>query len=110
MAKKPAVKKPAPPKSFHIDKRAAAIVDDNTGDPDDMMSPKETAAYLGVSEVWLSKRRWLGDGPPYEVLSPHVYKYRRGKLNRWLEQRSFTRTNQYARWAQGRRLRREVLA
>jgi hypothetical protein len=83
-------------KRFHLDKRADAILKAIAdGDDDELLTPKETARLLGNSEVWLSKRRRHGDGPPYERLSPHCIRYRRGKLYAFIEQRTFTSTAQY---------------
>ena len=68
-------------KRFHLDKRAALILKATAdADAEDLLSPKEAAVELGVSEVWLAKRRLHGDGPPYERLSPHCIKYRRSRI------------------------------
>jgi hypothetical protein len=75
-------------KPFHIDKRAAAIVDADTGDDDDMLSLQECADFCGESLAWIRKRRILRDGPEFEELSPRVIRCRRGTLKKWLKKRS----------------------
>ena len=96
-------------KRFHLDKRAALILKATAdADADYLLSPKEAAAELGVSEVWLAKRRLHGDGPPYERLSPHCIKYRRSKNRAWLEQRSFVATNQYEHARPGKPLKKRA--
>lgn len=93
---KPVRKRKPDRKYFHLDKRAELILKATAdADPDKLLSPKEAARELGVSEVWLAKRRQNGDGPPYELISPRCIKYRRSKNRAWLEQRSFTSTSQY---------------
>ena len=84
------------PKKFHINKRADAILEATANADDKALSPKEAARLIGMSEVWLSKRRLAGDGPPYKRWSPHCIKYPLGELRAWLkQQRSFTSTSQY---------------
>lgn len=94
--RKPVRKRKPDPRRFHLDKRAELILK-ATADADDdkSLTPKETARLLGVSVAWLAKRRRTGDGPPYDVLSPHCIRYRISKLRAWLEQRTFTATAQY---------------
>jgi hypothetical protein len=83
-------------KYFHLDKRAELILKATAdADADKLLTSKEAAREIGMSEVWLAKRRQNGDGPEYEVMSPRCIKYRRSKLRAWVEERSFTATSQY---------------
>jgi hypothetical protein len=34
-------------------------------DGEGLLTPKETASFMRVSESWLAKARMRGDGPPY---------------------------------------------
>lgn len=49
-----------------------------------MMSVSEAAAYLGLAESTLNKRRLTGDGPAYLKLGRRVV-YRQIDLDAWLE-------------------------
>jgi hypothetical protein len=105
--RKPVRKRKSDRKLFHLDKRADLILKATAdADEDELLSPKEAARELGVSEVWLAKRRQNGDGPPYEVMSPRCIKYRRSKLRAWVEQRSFTSTAQYQHAKPGKPLKK----
>jgi hypothetical protein len=96
-------------KSFHLDKRAAAILEATAhADDDELMTSKKTAGEIGVSEVWLAKRRLYGNGPPYIVMSPHIIKYPRSGLRTWLEERSFTATSQYEHARPGKPLKKRA--
>jgi predicted DNA-binding transcriptional regulator AlpA len=83
------------PKTFHIDKRAAAIADAGAGDDDELLSPIQVADWLGVSHQWLAHRRDAGDGPPFERITPHIIRYRRDKVRAWLDARSYRSTREY---------------
>ena len=43
-----------------------------------LLTPKETAQFLRVSESWLAKARMRGDGPPY-LLFGRVHSLWRGR-------------------------------
>jgi hypothetical protein len=83
------------PKTFHIDKRAAAIADAGAGDDDELLSPSQVADWFGVSHQWLAHRRDAGDGPPFERITPHIIRYRRDKVRAWLDARSYRSTREY---------------
>jgi hypothetical protein len=83
------------PKTFHIDKRAAAIADAGAGDDDELLSPSQVADWFGVSHQWLADRRDAGDGPPFERITPHIIRYRRDKVRAWLDARSYRSTREY---------------
>src|SRR4051794_10010273 len=54
----------------------------------DMMRSAEAARYLDMSDSWLRQTRMAGrtHGPPF-VRQGRAIRYRRGDLDRWLEQR-----------------------
>jgi predicted DNA-binding transcriptional regulator AlpA len=76
----------------HIDRRAdrllAGEVDVIEQSDDDLLSTRETAAWLGVSDQWLEIGRGKKYGPPYQKLGPRLIRYLRGDVKRWLKQRT----------------------
>lgn len=52
-----------------------------------LMTAKELAAYLGVAEQTLANWRYVGRGPRFYRVGQLV-KYRRGDVDRWLEERA----------------------
>jgi hypothetical protein len=86
----------APPRRFHLDKRAAAIAD-QLGDDDDLLTTAQTAAWLQVSVQWLDIGRHEGYGPPFQKLGPHMVRYHRGRVRKWLLARTHRSTSEYAR-------------
>jgi hypothetical protein len=83
-------------KAHHIDKRAGAIVENTKGNGDDLLSTRETAIWLGVSEPWLEIGRSRGWGPPFIRLSTRRIRYRRDSVLAWLAEREHARTSEYA--------------
>jgi len=56
---------------------------------DELLTPKQVAELLEVSQSWLELRRRHGDGPPFIRLSQTKgVRYPAQKLNRWMRQRS----------------------
>jgi predicted DNA-binding transcriptional regulator AlpA len=49
-----------------------------------LLTPKETAQFLRVSESWLAKARMRGDGPPYLLFGRSI-RYGGGGLVRWMK-------------------------
>ena len=49
-----------------------------------LLTPKETAQFLRVSESWLAKARMRGDGPPYMLFGRSI-RYGGGGLVRWMK-------------------------
>jgi predicted DNA-binding transcriptional regulator AlpA len=89
---------PANPATFHIDRRAAAILADaGNGGDDDLLTTAQAAEWLGVSQQWLETRRSRGGGPPFVRLSPRVVRYPRSETRSWLNQRAHARTADYKR-------------
>jgi predicted DNA-binding transcriptional regulator AlpA len=64
------------------DKRAAKT----DSDFERLLTPKETAQFLRVSESWLAKARMRGDGPPYLLFGRSI-RYGGGGLVRWMKSR-----------------------
>ena len=56
-----------------------------------LLTPKQAALRLNLSESWLAKRRVNGDGPPYVKLGGAV-RYAEASLQQWMkgEQRTST--------------------
>lgn len=84
------------PQRHHLDRRAARLAADDTGDDEDLLSTRETADILAVSEPWLEIGRSRGYGPPFVRLSPRRVRYQRGALREWLRARVHQRTSEYA--------------
>ncbi len=77
------------PKSHHIDRRAAAVVDLLTArDPDQMLTTVETAELLGCSVSFLEIGRIRGYGPPAQKITPRMVRYRRGDVLAWVRERA----------------------
>nr|BDD48223.1 hypothetical protein 6 [bacterium] len=83
------------PKRHHLDRRADAIVAAGDGPPDELLSTKQVAAWLGVSVQWLEIGRHKGYGPNYIKLSPRRIRYRRLDVSVWLESRRYACTSEY---------------
>ena len=52
-----------------------------------VLTPKEAAIFVRLSESWLAKARMSGNGPPYVKLGRAV-RYRETDLVGWLKSRS----------------------
>jgi len=53
-------------------------------DVEPLMTTKDTAAFLSVSESWLAKARMKGEGPPFIQIGRSV-RYSKAALLRWLK-------------------------
>ena len=49
-----------------------------------LLTPREAAAFLRVSDFWLAKARMRGDGPPYVKIGRSV-RYPEGTLLHWMK-------------------------
>jgi predicted DNA-binding transcriptional regulator AlpA len=58
-----------------------------------LLTPREAADFLRVSESWLAKARMRGDGPPYVKVGRSV-RYRDGALVQWLKSRARLSTSE----------------
>jgi predicted DNA-binding transcriptional regulator AlpA len=83
----------APPdKNLHIDKRLPGLLEDLAGGhPDELRDTVMTAAWLGVSTMFLIKGRMEGYGPKYIRVGANAVRYRRSDVIAWLEERTFRR-------------------
>lgn len=52
------------------------------GDPE-LLTPKETAAFLRMSVSWLAKARMNGEGPPFMLFFRRSVRYSKETLVRW---------------------------
>jgi hypothetical protein len=52
----------------------------------EFLTPKETAAFLRMSESWLAKARMRKNGPPFIEIGRSI-RYSKGALLRWLKSR-----------------------
>lgn len=83
------------PKMHQLDRRADEIAARSAGDANDLLSTRETAAWLRVSTQFLEIGRSKGYGPPFRRLAPQVICYRRGDVLAWLDERLHRSTDDY---------------
>lgn len=62
----------------------------------ELLTPKEAAAFLKLSESFLAKARMRGDGPRYRKLSRSV-RYTRADLSLWVKACAKTSTTEWGR-------------
>ena len=58
-----------------------------------LLTPKDAANLLRLSESWLAKSRMRGDGPPYVKLGRAI-RYREGAVLQWLRSRQRLSTSE----------------
>jgi predicted DNA-binding transcriptional regulator AlpA len=58
-----------------------------------LLTPKETAARLRVSDSWLAKARMHGDGPPYVKVGRSI-RYAETALIQWMKSRQRLSTSE----------------
>jgi len=81
------------PGTHHIDRRADALLAANDdGGPDDLLSTKDLAAWLGLNPQTVKLWRLRGTGPKFVKLGAQRVRYRRGDVLSWLKQRTRART------------------
>jgi predicted DNA-binding transcriptional regulator AlpA len=73
---------------YHLDRRAAELIEDGAGDPDDLINTTELCEWLGVSSQWAEIGRHRGYGPRWIALSTRRIRYRRSDVLAWLESRT----------------------
>jgi predicted DNA-binding transcriptional regulator AlpA len=78
-----------------IDQRAPALVAEGR-DADDILTPRQLAAWLDVHEAWLETARARGTGPAY-VKFGMLTRYRRSDVLAWLQGRIQLRTSEKVR-------------
>ena len=95
-----------------LDRRAAAIAEAAQGAPDDLLSTRAVAEWLGVSVQFLEVGRHRGYGPKFVRIGPARIRYRRAEILAWLEERTFASTSQAGVWSATtrRRTRRSTAA
>jgi predicted DNA-binding transcriptional regulator AlpA len=79
----------------HLDKRAADLIAASAGNPDDLLTTREVAKWLGVSVQWLEIGRCKGQGPPWVRIGKRVVRYPRAEVLRWLQGRLHSWTGEY---------------
>ena len=84
------------PKRHHLDRRADKIAAEAAGASDDeLLSTKQVAEWLCVSEQWLEIGRSKKYGPEFRVMGPRMVKYQRGDVRAWLDARKHSCTSEY---------------
>ena len=80
------------PLRHHLDRRAgqllATIKVKRLPAADDLLSTRQVAELLGVSEQWIEVGRVKDYGPPFIRLAPRLIRYPRAGLVKWLKQRA----------------------
>jgi len=61
----------------------------------ELLTPKEAAAYLRVSKSYLDKLRVYGGGPKFVRPGKRKIIYRKPHLDVWVAERTFTSTSEY---------------
>ena len=69
------------------------------GAPDDLLSTRAVAEWLGVSIQFLEIGRHRGYGPKFVRIGPARIRYRRADVLAWLEERTFASTSQAGTWS-----------
>jgi hypothetical protein len=85
------------PGSHHLDNRAADLILAGAGNPDDLLTTQEVAAWFRLSMQWLEIGRCKGWGPPFIKLSPRMVRYKRSVVLTYLEKRMHASTADYRR-------------
>jgi predicted DNA-binding transcriptional regulator AlpA len=62
-----------------------------SGDPDQVLTPEETASVLRCALSSLARWRWNGEGPRFIKVGGNV-RYRRRDLREWMDSRAHTST------------------
>ena len=79
-------------------KRAASAVERAPeGHPDDLLTTKQVAAWLGVSYQWLEAGRTRGYGPRFFRHSYKHVRYRRADVLEYITANTFSSTAEYGR-------------
>jgi predicted DNA-binding transcriptional regulator AlpA len=90
---------PAPasevPQRHHLDRRAEPLIAAGAGADDDLLSTRELATWLGVSEQWCEIARHRGYGPRYVRIGPRRIRYRRADVIIFLQERRHSATSEY---------------
>lgn len=79
----------------HLDRHASRLAESGGGYPDDLLSTRAVADWLGVSIQFLEIGRSRGYGPKFIRVAPARIRYRHSDVIVWLEERTFASTSQY---------------
>jgi hypothetical protein len=79
----------------HLDKRVADLIAVWSGEPDQLLTTKELAAWFRVSVQWLEIGRHKGYGPLFVRPKPRMIRYLRSDVLAWLASRTYASTAQY---------------
>jgi hypothetical protein len=84
------------PKTFHLDRRTDVLIEYGrlAGAPDDWLTTKQLAHWLGYAVGTLELMRMRGIGPPFTKRSGRVL-YRRSDVVQWLLERRHQSTAEY---------------
>jgi hypothetical protein len=85
-------KKRHTPERHILDRRAHKIAAEPSKD---LLSTKELAEWLGVSEQWVEIGRGKNYGPKFKVFGPRMIRYRRVDVLAWLDERTYSCTTEY---------------
>ena len=83
------------PRKHHLDRRAFRLIEDGTGNLDDLLSTEELARWLGVSIQWVETGRHRGYGPKFKRIGRYRIRYLRNDVLAWLEARTHMSTAEY---------------
>jgi predicted DNA-binding transcriptional regulator AlpA len=76
-------------KRHHLDRRAGKIAAElQNGDGDQLLTTKQLAALLAVSEQLIEIWRHKGEGPEWVALGPGCIRYKRSDVLAWLDERA----------------------
>ena len=77
-------------KRHHLDRRAAKIAAEmqSAADGDQLLTTKQLAALLAVSEQLVEIWRHKGEGPEWVALGPRCIRYKRSAVVAWLNTRA----------------------
>jgi predicted DNA-binding transcriptional regulator AlpA len=82
-----------------IDRRAHRLLDVDFH-REEMLSTREVAAWLGVSDQFLEIGRTRGYGPKFKRITDKMIRYRCGDIIDWLESRTHACTSEYGKGAE----------
>jgi hypothetical protein len=84
-----------PKQRHHLDRRAG-LADEGKGNADELLTSKQVADWLGITEFWIWKGRRDNFGPVFVQPFPEVIRYRRGDVIKWLRERARAVATEYA--------------
>jgi predicted DNA-binding transcriptional regulator AlpA len=80
---------PTTKKRHHLDRRAAKIAAEmQSADGDQLLTTKQLAALLAVSQQLIEIWRAKGEGPEWVALGPRCIRYKRSEVVAWLNTRA----------------------